>query len=159
MPTRVDLIASEKQSIIQVTFSVVPGAAAYVAGDTLGAIQTVAGVVLENGRKGIIQTVDVTDSENNNPNLTIYLSRATFAQIADNAPFTLSGADKLNSLGKINIVAADWETWGVASNPNVGKVFSADTGVTSMFVQLVIESAATYTAAQRIDVTMYIIIE
>ncbi|KKN68499.1 hypothetical protein LCGC14_0451350 [marine sediment metagenome] len=159
MPTRVNLIEAEKQSIIQVTFSVVPGTAAYVAGDTLGTIQTVAGVVLANGRKGIVQTVDAADSEQNNPNLDIYLSRASFAQIADNAAFTLSAADKLNTLGHISIVAADWRTWGVASKPNVGKVFSADTLATNMFVQLVIQSGATWTAAQRIDVTMYIIIE
>jgi len=91
------------------------------------------------------------------------LFNAAFTATADNAPFDPSDADLVNCLGYIDIAQTDYADFtdnSVATKTSglrMSFVFQLDAAVTTLYGQLVVRSAPTYTAVD--DLTVIITVE
>lgn len=111
---------------ISVPVAVTTSAGAYTAGDGIGGIMTVPGLLLPRG-SGLLQSILVVDRANQKPNLTlVFFNAAPAGTYTDNlAVPVMAAADSQKVVAKVNILTADFETIntiGIAHITNIGKV-------------------------------------
>ena len=92
---------------------VVASTTAYTAGDVIGGRIVLTNAVLQSGGAAVWDSVVLTDDSNQKPPLTILMYNAQpVAATADNAAFAWGSGDLDRVVGKVNILAGDWETLG-----------------------------------------------
>jgi hypothetical protein len=124
-------------------------AAAYTAGDVVGGMLTfgvaAAGAVINGGR---IDSLVVTDDDNEKAELTLYLFDSTPTTIADDAAFAPVAADLKNLISKTVVAAADFTTVNAlayAIKTGINQVFNTD-GKGNIYGYLVCTATPTYAA-------------
>lgn len=96
-----------REIIVTPTVSVSP---AYTAGDSVGGENVIAALGSQT-RRGVLKSLVVVDNGNQKANLTILIMRAAMVTApVDNAAFAPTAADLLNTVAKINVATADYET-------------------------------------------------
>jgi len=136
---------------------------AYAAGDALGGLLTFANAASVAGGGGLITKVVIIDEDQELTPIDLVLFDQTFTATADNAPFDPSDADLANCIGYIDVAATDYADFvdnSVAAKSSGLRMpfpFKLTAGGTSLFGQMVVRDAATYTATD--DITIKIDIE
>ncbi len=142
-------VAVSSSSIV-VTATPVLDTNAYIAGDTLGALATLANVARTSAGCAILQSVTVIDSDNQGGAFDILLFNATVTCSAANAAWNTADSDMIKCQALVKVTAADYTTYGstlnkVATFRGLGIVVSP--AATSMFLGTVSQDTKTYTAA------------
>jgi len=132
----------------------------YAAGDALGGLLTFANAVLATGGSGVITKVVIIDYDQELAPIDLVLFNQTFTNTADNAPFDPSDADLANCIGYIDIAATDYSDFTdnsvAAKTSGLRMPFPITLVGTSLFGQMVVRSAPTYTATTDISVRLTI---
>lgn len=139
----------------------VGAAAAYTAGDQVGAVQAL-GKVAQAGAHVTLHEVRVFDDANQSAELDVLLFSKAPADAGDNGAFVLSTADLDNLLAAGTIVAGDYNvvaTRGYARKAvdSVGRLpkEGVEGGVGNLWLVVVTQGTPTYTAnALRVQVTI-----
>lgn len=127
----------------------------YASGDAVGGLLTFANVNRANGEGCVIGTVTVVDLAAQSASLELWLFKATFTAMADNAPWAVSDADVANCIGVIPI-----SSYYASTLNSVGQwtgAFLAVPAVGTLFGQLVTRSTPTYASTTDIRVTLKVI--
>lgn len=132
-------------------------AGGYTAKDAVGGLLTFTNAVRLSGGSGTIHAVTIIDNAAANAELVLVLFDRTFTATADNAPFDPSDADLQNSIGKIKIGTAYYDSFNDNST-------ACMTGIglpikllgTSLFGQLMCTTNGTPTYAATNDLTIIV---
>ncbi len=141
-------------------FSFTPLTALYQSGDLFGPVTELVNAARLSGDGFMIHSISFTDSEGNNPDITLVLSDQTFTVTGDGTPFDPDDTEVQQFIGQIKIVGVDWEAYSVngqASKGNLGQLGIVD--ATSLFVALIINTNTTFAASQTFRVRIYVIQE
>lgn len=132
----------------------------YAAGDAVGGLLTFTSTALATGGTAYLESVVLLDKDREAAaGYELWLFDRTFTAMADNAAWDPSDADLLNSLGFIEIVAADGAqtattatlyTWGQTTDQGP---YPLVLNGTSLFGQLVTRGTPTFTTTSDIVVT------
>lgn len=131
-------------------------AGAYAAADAVGGLLTFANAVsVYKGDARIVKVVIIDDGAQDE-NLILHLFDRTFTAMVDNAAWTPSDADMQNSIGHIEIAAADYMAGANNSKATVliEFDFALVSGGTSLFGQLECVGTPTYTAIDDLTVKL-----
>jgi hypothetical protein len=136
----------------------ITASSAYASGNALGGLLTITNAALQGQGTSTIQSITLTDIDNQKSAIDLYLSEVTFTATTDKTAFALSAADVLNSAGWVSIAASDYITFGaraVANQKNIGLSFDLNQYATStygaaiqpttLYGQLVCRGTPTYT--------------
>ena len=145
--------------LIEISETPTVTAGAYHAKDAVGGLLTFENAASVYKGSGWIRKVVIINQAGVADLLNLWLFNQTFTAAADNAAFDPSDADNLHCLGRISIVAADYE---VANDNAVATVlcnfpFALVAGGTSLFGQFECEATPTYAAVT--DLTVILTIE
>jgi len=147
-------------SVIEITQTPTITAGAYTANDALGGLLTFANAVRAAGGSGVVTKVVIVDYDQERAPVDLVLFNQTFTATADNAPFDPSDADLANVIGYVDVAATDYANFtdnSVAAKSSGLRMPLPVTLVgTSLFGQLVVRSAPTYTATSDISVRLTI---
>lgn len=142
-------IASGEDILTVTVAPTISAAAIYAAGDAIGGRFELAGAVKVPSGAGEIKTVVVIDDDQELAEIDFVLFDNAFTGVADNAPFDVSDADLEHCLGHVPFTQAHYSNFldnSAGAHRNVGFVFSAAAGQTSVWGQGVVRSTPTYTA-------------
>lgn len=141
----------------------VTSANAYNAGDVVGGKLTLTNAIRVAGKKGILESIHIVDTDAQSPDLTIlfFTLDPTAASTADAAPFAYNNSTMRGAqIAKVNITAADWEIIDNVGSVNIGGILTtlkAFSG-TSLYAVIVAGTAApTLTAVNSLRVTIGIL--
>lgn len=143
------------QTRISATPTISAGSA-YAAGDAVGGLLTFANAARTSGGTITVQTVVIIDKDQELAPLELVLFDRTFTATADNAAFDPSDADLANVVGVVKV--SDYSSFNdnsVATRSGIGLAAKLDG--TSLFGQLVVRSAPTYTADSDITVIVQVV--
>lgn len=133
-------------------------AGAYSAKDAVGGLLTFANAVRATPLSGVLHAVTVIDDAAQAAELVLVLFNQTFTATADNAAFDPSDADLENCIGKIKIMATDYNAF--ADNA-VAQVRSIGLPIklvgTSLFGQLMCTGTPTYAATGDLTIKVHIL--
>jgi len=125
---------------------------AYAQGDVLADRQELANVVGVSGGCGLIQSVLLTDYDDNARAITLVFLDADVPIGTENAAVSISDANAAKIIGKVQILAADYEDMinsQFAQVLNIGLPFKCADGSKSIYVAAIYKDATgdTYTAS------------
>jgi hypothetical protein len=125
---------------------------AYAQDDVLADRQELANVVGIPGGCGVIQSLVLTDYDDNGRAITIILLDADVTIGTENSAVSITDANAAQILGKVEIAASDYEDMinsQFAQVLNIGLPFKCADGSTSIYVAAIYRDATgdTYTAA------------
>jgi hypothetical protein len=130
--------------------------AAYVAGNTVGAIQTLTGAVRVSGGTAILESIHIIDRANQKAafDILIFESNPTAATTTDHAAFAWS-TDDLKLIGHVAVSASDYVTVAseaVAHETSLGIALQA-VGSANLYVVAVTSGTPDYVAATDLQFT------
>lgn len=140
----------------------ISAAAIYAGGDALGGRLEFANAVRVAAGGGIITKVVIIDEDQELAPVDLVLFSTTFTATVDNAPFDPTDADLANCIGYIDVAHTDYADFvdnsiaAKASGLRMPFQFKLSTG-TTLYGQLVVRDAPTYTATD--DLTVIITVE
>lgn len=143
-------------TIIAATPTITAGA--YGAKDAVGGLLTFANAVRVAGGTGTLHAVTVVDDGMQSAELVLVLFDQSFTPTADNAPFDPSDADLENCIGKVVVLAADYNAFvdnAVACRSGIGLPLKLDG--TSLYGQLMCTGTPTYTSTADLTVKVHIL--
>jgi len=147
-------------SVVSITQTPTISTGIYAAGDALGGLLTFANAVRVAGGSGVITKVVIVDYDQERTPVDLVLFNQTFTATADNAAFDPSDADLANVIGYIDVAATDYANFVdnsvAAKSSGLRMPFPITLVGTSLFGQLVVRSAPTYTAVTDISVRLTI---
>jgi hypothetical protein len=133
----------------------ISAAGIYAAGDALGGLLTFVNAARVAGG-GTITKIVITDEDQELAPIELHLFNQTFTATADNAPWDPGDADLANYIGYVDIPATDYADFvdNSAAAKASGLRMPFDYGLvgTSLFGQMVVRSAPTYTATDDITI-------
>jgi hypothetical protein len=138
-------------------------AGAYTAGDALGGRLDFANAAREAGGGGTITKIVIIDRDSEDSPIDVVFFDQAFTATADNAPFDPSDADLANCIGYVDVAATDYADFSdnsvAAKASGLRMPFDYDlvAGGNTLFAQMVIRAANTYTATD--DITIKITIQ
>lgn len=157
-PLPVDVVSNEITITQTPTIS---AAAIYAAGDALGELLTFANAALAAGGVGTITKIVILDRDSEDAPIDVVFFDRTFTNTADNAPFDPSDADLANNIGYVDVAATDYADFVdnsvAAKTSGLRMPFDYVLNGTSLFAQMVVRSAPTYTATT--DITIKITVQ
>lgn len=125
---------------------------AYSSGDAIGVLQSVSGAVHESDQSGILRSLVITDIDNQSSALDIVVYEASVTGGTDNAAYTPSAAEIIQTAGLIEVVGADYVTVGSRSvatlQPDLDFQFDAST---ALYFQVVSRGTPTYTTTSSLQ--------
>lgn len=136
----------------------VSAAAIYAAGDAVGGKQTLTSAMRISSGKGLLQSIQIIDLDNQKAPLDIYFFNAdpSLTTITDNAKPSVNATDKLRIVGVVSVAAADYVTmddggtdFAIAMKVNVGLVIRAS-GSANLFAMVVTSGTPTYTTTSSL---------
>ena len=134
----------------------ISAAAIYAAGDALGGLLTFANAARVAGGGGTITKVVVLDEDQELAPIDVVFFNVTFTATGNNDPFDPSDADLANCIGYVDIAATDYADFTdnsvAAKASGLRMPFDYDLVGTSLFAQMVVRSAPTYTATDDITI-------
>ena len=122
----------------------------YASGDVLFATTAMTGALRVSGGKAVLQSVSITDKDDQKPAMNLVFFRSNVALGTINAAPNISDADSLQVVGIVPIVAGDYYDLGgasVATVRNIGLVVDATTGTTLYVAAFLSAGTPTHTAA------------
>lgn len=157
-PVPVDVTSNTITITLTPTIS---AAGIYAAGDALGGLLTFANAALAAGGTGTITKIVIIDEDQERAPIDIVFFDRTFTATADNAPFDPTDADLANVIGYVDVAATDYANFvdnSVAAKASGLRMpFDYVLNGTSLFAQMVVRSAPTYTATD--DITIKITVQ
>lgn len=129
---------------------------AYTAKDAVGGKLTFA---VEGRGSGVIHTVTVVDDAAQSAELVLVLFNQSFTATADNAAFDPSDADLENCIGKVKILATDYQALNdnaVASVLAVGLPYQTKAGL-SLYGQLMCTGTPTYASTGDLTIKLHVL--
>lgn len=159
--------AGGKTTVAEVTFTRPSDTNAYTAGDVVSN-STSAATILEftaasfEGGGGVIQAATLIDSvaAGTKPEFDLYLFDTTVVMENDNAAWDPSDTEVKTFIGKIDFLAADFETMGangVTQVRNINLPFKCVANSTILYGILVARNAYTPTSAEQFTVRLHIL--
>lgn len=152
-------------TVIKPTIAVDTGI--YAALDVLGAlvvsgVVTITGAARSSGGTGLIQSVTVFDDDNEKAAITLLFFDATPASgtYVGNGALALSTGDKAKYVGKVNILASDYETVGgeaLACIRNIALPFKCVGSANLFMIPVVSSGTPTFTAATDLQMAIGIL--
>lgn len=142
----VTVTAGGVTSVIDVTFS--GNSAAYVAGDVIGATQTLTNAMRINGGTGILQSIRLLDQDDLAQAIDVVIFQNTQSLGTDNAAVDISDANAIDKLGHVSITAADYIDLinsRSATKTNTGLGVQSAATSRDLFVGLILRGTGTYT--------------
>jgi hypothetical protein len=140
----------------------------YTTGDCLGTLTTVSGAARTSGSGGVIQGImilDKTQAQRSAFDIAIFNSTVTTA--ADNAAFTVSDADAAKMQAYIPVLTTDYAAaWPGTPNNSIAYLPPRSAAVagemsipylcsaTSLFIQLIVRGAPTYTSTSDLVIIL-----
>lgn len=124
----------------------------YTIHDAVGGLLTFANAARVTGGSGYITGVTLIDNDKENVEYDLVLFDRTFTATADADTFAPSDADLANSIGTITVTAADYKSFSANAVATVECRRPYVALGTSLFGQLVVRGAPTYTAATDLTV-------
>lgn len=136
-------------NIVDVTLSL--DTSAYASGDVLADTQQVANALRVNDGTGVLHNVVVVDQDDQGVALDIYLLSANVTMGTENAAPSISDANAVNILGRVQVQSTDYYDLGgvkVANLRNLAMLVKAVSGTKDVYVAVVNGTGApTYTAS------------
>lgn len=123
---------------------------AYTANDVLFATTEVTAAVRANDAGGTVMSVTVIDQDDQRAGMVLYLLQTNVALGTFNAAPSITDANSLNILGRIDIAASDWTDLGgtaVCSKQNLNIPILPASGTDDIFVAAVTLGTPTHTAS------------
>jgi hypothetical protein len=121
---------------------------AYADGDVLSATQEIAGAVRNNGETCILQSVHVTDIDDQGMAFDIIFFNANTSLGTENAAPDIDDTEVLTTIGKVSVTAADYIDLGanqIATVYGIGLPLEAGAATTSLYFATITRDAPTYT--------------
>lgn len=145
-------------------YSVTPTvtAGAYSPNDALGGVMEFENVVDTGGESGVIISISVRNLATTAPQLDVVFFSSEPTGVADNAAYDMPDADLAMAIGWIKVATTDWTAFSdseLATVDNVGLAFTLDSGVTSLYAQMVDRTGTTLTSTSDITVLVGIAAE
>lgn len=109
----------------------------YASGDVLFTTTIVANAVRANDGIAELQSLVIVDKDDQKPEFALKFWSANVTYGAFNGVPSISDADAANCLGRVNIVAADYDDDGGVSSAfkdNIGKMLKAASGTRSIYI-------------------------
>jgi hypothetical protein len=140
---------------------VISASVLYTTGDAVGGRMNFENATDRDVSSGVIQAVHLTDKDSEDAALELHLFRSGFTATADNGAFDPSDTE-LDTLfiGTVKIPAANYTAFvdnSVATVANVNLPFELAFSETSLYGQLVVRGAPTYTAVDDIVVKLVVV--
>lgn len=137
--------------------------AIYAAADVLGApvvsgVITLTGAMRKNGGSGLLHSITVFDDDNEKGQISfLFFSAVTGGTYVGNGALALSAADKAALLGKVDVVTADYATFGgdaYASVKGINLPVAAASTTNDLYViPCITTGTPTYTATTDLKLT------
>lgn len=135
--------------------SPVISAAAYTAGQTIGPVMQLTGMVLEGPNSGVLQSLRVTDKAKQNAAIDIiFFSAVLGTPFADRVTFAPAAADLPKLLGHVSIASSDYSQFSansIATRLNVGLGIVLAAASTTLFCQAVSRGTPTYASVSDLE--------
>ena len=128
----------------------------YAAGDAIGGKLTFTNGAVIGGRGGTITKVVIIDDDKELAPIDLVLFNQDFTATADNAAFDPTDADLENCIGYISMAATDYASFNdnsvATKTSGLQMPFAFELGGASLYGQMVVRSAPTYTAVTDLTV-------
>lgn len=142
-----------------VTVNPVVDTGIYVALEIIGGILTITDAMSATGGSGILQSIVLTDDDNEKAAFDILLFNASPSggTYADQGAFVHAAGDLPKLIGRIQVLASDWLTvvagsLAVATIRNIALPVSAATGSTNLYALVILTGTPTYTATSDLTI-------
>lgn len=132
-------------------------AGAYAAGDAVGGKMEVANAARESGGGGVVKSVCIIDDAGNDFEGEIWIFNDDIAEVADNAAWSTVAEADLHKLAGVICTNDSEQGWLAAATPStitIERALRYDCVATSLYVQLVDRTGATFSAVDDVTIIL-----